>query len=173
MIDPIQILEVTLYSKILNEVSSQLFLLDKFSIICLMFAFFIYKLVTLNYVQDLMYKLKDKIVERYLNSYSSMTVSGHTKSYFSGLGCAKQVTKILYSNKFKAITHYLLKENNKEISNFNEIMKTIHSNYFDEDTLEYVMLPEYNQKILLCQKNRFMRIIINILMGVLIYTFCL
>jgi hypothetical protein len=162
MIDPIQILEVTLYSKILNEVSSQLFLLDKFNIICLMFAFFIYKLVTLNYVQDLMYKLKDIIVERYLNSYSSMTVSGHTKSYFSGIGCAKQVTKILYSNKFKAITHYLLKENNKEISNFNEIMKTVHSNYFDEDTLEYVMLPEYNQKILLCQKNNiYLEIIVN------------
>jgi len=162
MIDPIQILEVTLYSKILNEVSSQLFLLDKFNIICLMFAFFIYKLVTLNYVQDLMYKLKDIIVERYLNSYSSMTVSGHTKSYFSGIGCAKHVTKILYSNKFKAITHYLLKENNKEISNFNEIMKTVHSNYFDEDTLEYVMLPEYNQKILLCKKNNiYLEIIVN------------
>jgi hypothetical protein len=162
MIDPMQILEVTLYSKLLNEVSSQLFLLDKFNIICLMFAFFIYKLVTLNYVQDLMYKFKDIIVERYLNSYSSMTVSGHTKSYFSGLGCAKQVTKILYSKKFKAITHYLLKENNKEISNFNEVMKTIHSNYYDEDTLEYVMLPEYNQKILLCKKNNiFLEIIVN------------
>lgn len=163
MIDPIQILEVNLYSKLLNEASSHFFLLEKMNMMYIAFAFFIYKLVTLNYVQDLMYKLKDIIVERYLNSYSSsMTVSGHTKSYFSGIGSLKQVTKILYSNKFKAITHYLLKENNKEISNFNEIMKTIHSNYFDEDTLEYVMLPEYNQKILLCQKNNiYLEIIVN------------
>ena len=162
MIDPVQILEVTLYSKLLNEASSHFFLLEKMNMMYIAFAFFIYKLVTLNYVQDLMYKLKDIIVERYLNSYSSMTVSGHTKSYFSGIGSAKQVTKILYSNKFKAITHYLLKENNKEISNFNEIMKTIPSNYFDEDTLEYVMLPEYNQKILLCQKNNiYLEIIVN------------
>ena len=162
MIDPIQILEVTIYSKILNEVSSQFFLLDKFTIICLMFAFFIYKLVTLNYVQDLMDKFKNTIVERYLNSYSSMTVSGHTKSYFSGLGSSKHITKILYSKKFKAITHYLLKENNKEISNFNEIMKIVHSNYFEEDTIEYVMLPKYNQKILLCKKNNIsLEIIVN------------
>jgi SpoVK/Ycf46/Vps4 family AAA+-type ATPase len=162
MIDPVQILEVTLYSKLLNEASSHFLLLEKMNMMYIVFAFFIYKLVTLNYVQDLMYKLKDIIVERYLNSYSSMTVSGHTKSYFSGFGSSKQVTKILYSNKFKAITHYLLKENNEEISNFNEVMKTVHSNYHDEDILEYIMLPEYNQKILLCKKkNIFLEIIVN------------
>jgi chaperone BCS1 len=162
MIDPMQILEVTLYSKLLNEASSHFLLLEKMNIIYIVFAFFIYKLVTLNYVQDLMYKLKDIIVERYLNSYSSMTVSGHTKSYFSGFGSSKQVTKILYSKKFKAITHYLLKKNNKEISNFNEVMKAVHSNYYDEDTLEYVMLPEYNQKILLCNTNNIsLEIIVN------------
>lgn len=89
MIDPIKILEVTLYSKLLNEASSHFFLLEKMNMMYIAFAFFIYKLVTLNYVQDLMYKLKDIIVERYLNSYSSMTVSGHTKSYFSGFGLFK------------------------------------------------------------------------------------
>ena len=162
MIDPIKILEVTLYSKLLNEASSHFFLLEKMNMMYIAFAFFIYKLVTLNYVQDLMYKLKDIIVERYLNSYSSMTVSGHTKSYFSGFGSSKQVTKILYSTKFKAITHYLLKENNEEISNFNEVMKTVQSNYYDEDQLEYVMLPEYNQKILLCKNNNiYLEIIVN------------
>ena len=162
MVDPIQILEVTLYSKLLNEATSQFLLLEKMTMMYILFAFFIYKLFTFNYVQELMDKFKNTILERYLNSYSSMTVSGHTKTYFSGIGGSKQVTKILYSKKFKAITHYLLKENNKDISNFNEIMKIVHSNYFEEDTIEYVMLPKYNQKILLCKKNNIsLEIIVN------------
>lgn len=152
MIDPIQMLEVTIYSKLLNEASSHFVLLNKFNILYVVFVFFIYKLFNLDYVQDnLKHNLKSLINLSYFQS--SMTVSGHMKTYCVGYGREKQVTKILYSNKFRAITYYLLKEKIKYISNLSEVMNTVVSSYYDDDTIEYVMLPEYNQKILICEKN--------------------
>ena len=146
MIDPLQIIQVSLYTKILNEFSTKL-KLNHSTILWLIFIYFFYQLWCMPIIQE---KVKLYIHKCFMYNISSFTVQGHRKVYTTGFGGNKQFVHILYSEKFRAITHYLLTHNIKEIYNFKETLKLRYNTYGEEEKTEYVLMPEYNQKILLC-----------------------
>lgn len=145
MIDLLQILQVTIYSKVLNELSTKLFI-NNYNLVYFVFIYFIYQIFSSEMVQN---KMKH-VFNKFNNSNStSLTITGHRKVYQTGFGGSKQIVHILYSEKFRAITHYLLHHKLTDISNFKEMAK-IQFNTYQEESTEFVMIPEYNQKILLC-----------------------
>lgn len=145
MIDPIQILQVTLYSKVLNELSTKLFI-NNYTLVYFVFIYFLYQLVSTDTIK---HKCKDFFNAFTYGNSSSLTITGHRKVYQTGFGKTKQIVYILYSEKFRAITHYLLHDKLSDINNFKEMAK-LHFNMYEEEKTEFVMIPEYNQKILIC-----------------------
>jgi hypothetical protein len=74
-------------------------------------------------MQMIQEKIKQYINHYFIYNISSLTVQGHRKVYNTGFAGNKQIIHILYSEKFQAITHYLLTHNIKEIYNFKESFK--------------------------------------------------
>ena len=145
MIDPLHILQVTIYSKVLNELSTKLFI-NNYNLVYFVFIYFIYQIFSSEMVQNKMKHVFNKF--NHGNS-SSLTITGHRKVYHTGFSGNKQITHVLYSDKFRAITYYLLNQKLSDINNFKEMAK-IQFNIYQEENTEFVMIPEYNQKILLC-----------------------
>lgn len=145
MIDPLHILQVTLYSKVLNELSTKLFI-NNYNLVYFVFIYFIYQILSTEIVQ---HKIKHTLSSFQNGSSSSFTITGHRKVYQTGFGGSKQIVHILYSEKFRAITYYLLHHKKSGINNFKEMAK-LQFNMYEEEKTEFVMIPEYNQKILLC-----------------------
>ena len=146
MIDPLQIIQVSLYTKILNEFSTKI-KLNHSTILWLIFFYFLYQLWCMPMIQE---KAKQCINHYYIYNISSLTVQGHRKVYNTGFAGSKQIIHILYSEKFRAITHYLLSHSMKKIYNFKESLKLEFDIYGNEESTDYILMPEYNQKILLC-----------------------
>ena len=144
MIDALQIIQVSLYTKILNEFSTKL---NDSTILWLMFFYFLYQLYSMPMIQE---KAKQCINYYFIYNISSLTVQGHRKVYNTGFAGSKQIIHILYSEKFRAITHYLLSHSMKKIYNFKESLKLEFDIYGNEESTDYILMPEYNQKILLC-----------------------
>lgn len=155
-LDPTHLIEAAIYSKLINELSEVL----KKNIIDIRYIFvsiFLFYLITRINVLD---NIKHLIHRN--NKISSLTIPAHKKKYTLAGFCQKEVVKVVYSEKFKAITHFLVKNKNKDISSFNEIIKIAADYYYDEEKIEFIMLPEYNQKILICEKEKiFLEIIIQ------------
>ena len=133
MIDPLQILQVTLYSKVLNELSTKLFV-NNYTLVYFVFIYFAYKLVSTDTIKQ---KCKDVFNSFTYGNSSSLTITGHRKVYQSGFVKSKQIVYILYSEKFRAITHYLLHHKLSDISNFKEMAK-LHFNMYEEEKTEYI-----------------------------------
>jgi hypothetical protein len=145
MINPSQLLEVTLYSKLLNELTT-IIRFDNYYIVFIGCIYLLYQITSI-------FVCKEKIAQ-YANQYlynntSSITIEGHRKVYQTGYLTTRQIVHILYSDKFRAITHFLFHHKSNAISNFKEAMK-MHYNLYEEESIEYVMMPAYNQKILVC-----------------------
>ena len=126
MIDPLHILQVTLYSKVLNELSTKLFI-NNYNLVYFVFIYFIYQILSTEIVQ---HKIKHTLSSFQNGSSSSFIITGHRKVYQTGFGGSKQIVHILYSEKFRAITYYLQKIRIKYIVTNCQSMKKINIIYW-------------------------------------------
>jgi len=145
-IDPLQILQVSIYSKIINGVTT-----DPRQIILLALAFFIYKMIDIEYC-------KKKILERiHFTSQSecSITIPFHRRTLITNnYGTPKENIHISYSTRFHALNYYLSKHAPENIYQMVEIMKREYKNsYHDSEVIDYILLPVQNQKIEICKEE--------------------
>ena len=125
-LDPTHLIEAAIYSKLINELSEVL-KNSKIDIRYIFVSIFLFYLITRINVLD---NIKHLIHRN--NKISSLTIPAHKKKYTLAGFCQKEVVKVVYSEKFKAITHFLVKNKNKDISSFNEIIKIAADYYYDE-----------------------------------------
>ena len=158
LLDPIHLIEVTIYSKLMSEFMEvfKSYHIDMRYVMVMMFLYFIWGRMNIN-METIM-----ESVFRKGENMSSLTIPCHKKKYILPGFNQKEISKTLYSKKFKAVTHYLIKNRNQEVSCFNEVLKIVTDNYYDEENVEFPMLPEFNQKILISGvENIYLEIIIQ------------
>jgi SpoVK/Ycf46/Vps4 family AAA+-type ATPase len=145
-IDPLQILQVSIYSKIINGVTT-----DPRQIILLAVAFFIYKMIDIDYC-------KKKLIEKMnfnLQSECCITIPFHRRTLITNsYGAPKENIHISYSTRFHALNYYLSKHAPENIYQMVEIMKREYKNsYHDSEVIDYILLPVQNQKIEICKEE--------------------
>ena len=145
-IDPLQILQVSIYSKIINGVTT-----DPRQIALLALAYFIYKLIDIEYCKK---KLLDTF---YYNSDSAcfITIPFHKRILITNTyGAPRENIHISYSNRFHALNYYLSRHAPENIYQMVEIMKREYKNaYYDSEVIDYILLPVQNQKIVICKER--------------------
>lgn len=145
-IDPLQILQVSIYSKIINGVTT-----DPRQLALLAAAFFIYKLIDIEYC-------KKKILEflqATADSECFITIPFHRRTLITNTyGTPKENVHISYSTRFHALNYYLSKHAPENIYQMVEIMKREYKNaYYDSEVIDYILLPVQNQKITICKEQ--------------------
>jgi len=144
-VDPIQIIQVTLYSKIINEFTSNVNQ-GTLHIALLTAVFFLYKLLNND---DVQIWLQETIHYSRSKSECYITIPYHKRNLTQqSFGVAKENVHISYSNRFHALNYYLEKHAPENISQMVEILKREFKNaYYDSEVIDYVLLPVQNQKI--------------------------
>jgi SpoVK/Ycf46/Vps4 family AAA+-type ATPase len=150
-IDPLQILQVTLYSKITNaffESGS----LNSINITFLSIAYCIYKILNNQYIREL---IDDFLYNSTYNTECLITIPYHKRNLTQhSFGVQKENIHITYSNRFHALNYYLQKHAPENISQMVEILKREYKNaYYDSEVIDFVLLPVQNQKIEICKKR--------------------
>jgi len=144
-VDPFQIIQVTLYSKIINELTKSSNI-QTLHIIFIVVLFFIYKVLNTNESKAWL----DEIINYSRNkSECYITIPYHKRNLTQQcFGVAKENIHISYSNRFHALNYYLEKHSPENISQMVEILKREFKNvYYDSEVIDYVLLPVQNQKI--------------------------
>jgi hypothetical protein len=156
--DPLNILQVTLYSKIFNEIANKLNMTTK-NIVLVGLIYIGFKLFDTDYIKKHIYKIINQ------SNNSSITISQHKQTFYSYSYGLKETVKNIHSIRFDAITHFLIKNNIKQVSNITEIINSITSNDNESDSHvvnEFIYLPIQYQKILICEKNNiYLEIIVD------------
>lgn len=143
--DPFQIIQVTLYSKIINEFTNSSNMQTS-HIIFMALIYFLYKVLNTNESKAWL----DEIINYSRNkSECYITIPYHKRNLIQqSFGVAKENVQICYSNRFHALNYYLEKHSPENISQMVEILKREFKNaYYDSEILDYVLLPVQNQKI--------------------------
>lgn len=144
-IDPIQILEVSLYSKVTNDLLTD-GAFKSINIVSLGLLYLVYKLFTTPHIKEWIY---DKIYNTNTNADCFITIPYHKRNLTQQcFGVAKENVHISYSKRFHALNYYLEKHAPENISQMIEILKREYKNvYYDSEVIDYVLLPVQNQKI--------------------------
>lgn len=144
-VDPIQIVQVTLYSKIMNEFTNSANMGTP-HIILLTLGYFLYKILNTD---DTKAWLHDTINYSRNKSECYITIPYHKRNLTQqSFGIAKENIHISYSNRFHALNYYLEKHAPENISQMVEILRREFKNvYYDSEVIDYVLLPVQNQKI--------------------------
>jgi len=146
-IDPVQIVQVTLYSKIVNEVMTMASAENKYMYF-VAFLFMLYKLFNTEYVRE----HYENWTQSWANSSeeSIIIIPQHKRIFttHSGSQCRETVQQ-LYSERFRAINHYLEKHHPANINKMIEISRRENKSIWDSETVDYIMLPINNEKMLL------------------------
>jgi hypothetical protein len=104
------------------------------------------KIVPYKITEDFQNKLLDWY---YLKEESSIIISYHNKTYACGL---KTLDRILYSERFHAITYYILKNHINDFNTMNETIQTENINYYDDGKSDFILIPKNNDRIPICNK---------------------
>lgn len=149
-VDPLQIIQVTLYSKIINEFTNSANM-GTSHIVLLAFIYFLYKLLN---TEDAKVWLLDTINYSRNKSECYITIPYHKRNLTQqSFGVAKENIHISYSNRFHALNYYLEKHAPENISQMVEILRREFKNvYYDSEVIDYVLLPVQNQKIEICKE---------------------
>ena len=143
-VNPIQLLQVSIYSKIMNEISPMIFSNTYNVIICiLLFGIYNFSKTELyeNYISKNLYTL-------FGNEESRIVIPTHKKLYSSyGFGTVKERTQSLYSIRFQALNHYIQTTTSIIISEYTESLKITFNRYNEEDKTDYILLPKCYEKI--------------------------
>jgi len=146
-VDPIHILQVTLYSKIVNETVTLASQNNKY-IYVLLLIFMLYKISKLDYVKN--------GAEKWFHSWSKnedeavIIIPQHKRIFttYSG-GQSRESVQQLYSERFRALNHYLDKHHPDNINKMIEISRRETKSIWDSETVDYLLLPVHNEKILI------------------------
>jgi hypothetical protein len=144
MIDPSHILEMTIYSKIISDITP-LVVKDIRIVILLSLCYAIYHYIPAKYLKQFFY-FSNSVNESFI------VISSHKKSYFINGFASKEIIKIKYSNRFKALHYYLLCNCKLKFPQLCEVMEIVDTckEYSYSESEEYILLPYQNNKLLLC-----------------------
>jgi len=148
MIDPVQIVQMGFYSHIMSKVSNS----EHFTNPTMLFFFAcLYGIYTLAQNEEYQATVKQWLESALGYNESSLRVPMHQKTFrtFIGFGASQETTKPAMSPKFLAVLHFLQKASCDKISGYHEIMKMNPARYDEEPTEEYMLLPSYNERILM------------------------
>ena len=156
--DPINIIQFSLYSKIMTECVNiiEKIMTDgyvsKNMMLCIIICFLVIKQTPYqiyNYIEtqieQILYNTKDEC---------SIIIPYHTKTYTSCGFSPKTITKTMYSERFLALNHYLKHVN--DILSFTEIINFENTRYGDDYKSEYIFIPNNMNnmnKIKICSKQ--------------------
>ena len=141
--DPMQLIQVSLYSKLSQEFSGTLMTnpwnwLWILPMLLLVKSPILYRIETA--ILDLRWFFRDP-------DQAVILIHSHKKTYTTGYP-VKTSIKPLFSNRFQALIHYLLEQKSDKMPSLIETMKFNFDGY-DERDVEYILLPYKNNKILL------------------------
>jgi len=150
-IDPLQILQVSLYSKLTGELLNSESM-NFFNIVLFGFGYAAYKLLGTDYVKDWINNLLFNISSK---TECFITIPYHKRNLTQqSFGVAKENVHVSYSNRFHGLNYYLEKHAPENISQMVEILKKEYKNvYYDSEVIDYVLLPVQNQKIEICKEQ--------------------
>lgn len=150
-VDPIHIIQVTMYSKIINELMN-FTTKQNFNISYILFVFTLYKIVTSDFCKEYIEKYSNKL--RGKNDESVIIIPQHKRifSTHSG-GQSRETVQQLYSDRFRALNYYLSQYLPKDIDKMIEISRRENKSIWDSETVDYILLPVKNEKILIDKVN--------------------
>uniref|UniRef100_A0A6C0HZR2 AAA+ ATPase domain-containing protein n=1 Tax=viral metagenome TaxID=1070528 RepID=A0A6C0HZR2_9ZZZZ len=133
--DPLQIFQFSIYSKIISQISE--YNIHPFYII---FFYFVY--LTYSNFDN----FKNKYTQYFYNDSCDIILGYHKRTI--QLYNGKNITKTTYSNKFHAVNNYIFKNKINELDSLYEIVNIKDDKYGDGDNdLEYVLIPNNRNKI--------------------------
>jgi hypothetical protein len=150
-VDPMNIVQVTLYSKLVTESLAQLPTNDIRYIFIIMTMLSLYKLINSRSIKDYIYEYFQKILED--KNECVIIVPQHNRKIITHVfSTTKESTQSLYSIRFHALNHYIFKHCSKFISKKIEVLKKEQKSAWDNETIDYILLPMQNEKLLLNQQ---------------------
>jgi len=142
-IDPIQVLQVGIYSKVIQEFSTHVFT-DTFRLAGIICALCLYKMVPWDKVEEWVLNLQ---IFAENGDRAFILVPSHKKTFtIGGFSSTKQIHKTMMSPRFRGLIYYILKYKSDNISSLAEITKSDFDGYA-ETGFEYILLPYKNNKI--------------------------
>ena len=146
--DPMNIIQVTLYSKLVTELLSQLPTNDFRYVFAIIPILTLYKLINSRSIKDYVYDYFQKIIED--KNECVIIVPQHNRKILTHVfSTTKETIQTLYSIRFHALNHYIFKRCSKYISKKIEVLKKEQKSAWDNETIDYILLPMQNEKLLL------------------------
>jgi hypothetical protein len=144
MIDPVNLLEMTVYSKIISEVSP-LIINDVRIMITIILSYLLY-----NYFPKKYYEYLFSFAHNLNESF--IIIPSHKKTYHINGISMKEIVKIKYSNRFKALQYLLLHNCKTTFPQLHEVMEIVDNckEYSHTELEEYILMPYQNTKVLIC-----------------------
>jgi ATP-dependent 26S proteasome regulatory subunit len=147
--DPSHFIQYSLYSKLITEGTKLLSDIEftPHIVYTIIFCIMIRQFIPINFyytIEDYMIKLCTNSNECYI------IVPYHTKHY--SIGITTKMPKTIYSERFLALNHYV-KKNKTNIFSLTEIMNFENIHYWDDQSSEYILLPNQSQRIKICNKR--------------------
>ena len=138
--DPLNIFQFAMYSKVINEITNQN--IHPFYLCVLCFTYFVYN----NFF----------LLEYYYNNYfynDSCTIILTYHKRLTNTYNGSTTVKTTYSDNFHAINYYILNHNMKDIDSLYEIINMSENKYGVDTDLKYVFIPVSNtsKKIRICE----------------------
>ena len=150
-VDPIHVLQVSMYSKIIGEFMN-LVSIEKINIHYIICVFIIYKIITSpickEYIENNLNQWRSE------NDESIIIIPQHKRifSTYSG-GQLRESVQQLYSDRFRALNYYLSEYLPKDIDKMIEISRRETKSLWDAETVDYILLPVKNKKIMIDKVN--------------------
>jgi hypothetical protein len=139
--DPMQLIQVTLYSKLAQDFSGTL-ITNPWNWLWILPVAFLIK-------SPILYKLETAILENQWffrePDQAVILIHSHKKTYTTGYPIKTSI-KSLFSNRFQALIYYILEKKSEKM---NSLIETMRFNFdgYDERDVEYMLLPYKNNKI--------------------------
>jgi len=146
--DPINIVQVTLYSKLVTEALVNLPTNNFRYVFAIMSLLTLYKLINSRSIKDYVYDYFQKIIED--KNECVIIVPQHNRKILTHVfSTTKETIQTLYSIRFHALNHYIFKHCSKYIRKKIEVLKKEQKSAWDNETIDYILLPMQNEKLLL------------------------
>lgn len=145
MLEPFQLLEMTMYTNILSKMSERASKDMGIEIILVMLVYVLYKIIPVRYYENLHEKIGGE--ESYI------IIESHRKKYYTNGYPIRESVKVSYSERFKALHHYLLHNCEESFPHVYEIMEILEKSSQYNHIEEYILIPYENKKVKINKKR--------------------
>lgn len=142
LLDPNYLIQTFLFSKIMNNPTG--FKDIPFYVYIGISIYFFYRFLPYKITDSIQEYILDKIFE---NNESSIIIPYHSKTFSSYGG--KSLERTIYSERFHAITYYIIKNHVCDFSSMNETIKFEKTNYYGDGENDFILLPKQCNKIII------------------------